>query len=746
MHAELQQRAAFYLTGKVSGGDQGPVEEFGMRPALLAGHRDLTRLRYDFPLVLVKESFDGAIAEPLSGLIDRALDQAALSGNDGARVRTHALKLEHELRSMAALGAGGSLPALIAEAARRVAPGSEAGLFADSLRRLQGTLNIEGELIVCDAALPARLSEHAWRAVQGKKAAAFRKNIDRLILQLNEILRGDAARSEAGRLPASLKASVGVAYEDAFDFEQLSRLLRRVSAASPQTGARRQQIESTLHVLTSQRFYVTPGGDIEPYRLQFDSCAQAAAAFRKRLPAMADLVRAMTAAELEIEGALGGSRLDTLDRQLGDHGLDARDRAQFPDYLVCINAQDLQAMEYDALMEIYASGVPMKVLVQTDDLLPMRLDGTGHPAFGARSRQLASAAIGLNEVYVLQSASSNLVRCRDRILDAMNYAGPALISVFSGASGHVGDLPPYLNAAAARESRAFPAFSYDPSAGRDWASRFALGDNPQVERDWPLHKFAYEDAEHQRGSEDVEFTLIDFVACDRRYATHFATVVPAQESEAMAPVGDCLDREGGSFPDRFPSLLMVDRENTLQRVIVDGSLIQEARRCREAWHSLQELGGIHNSHAEKLLARERQSREEARTDATTATTSATPVDAEGAAKNAGAPTKPGATPVTAGVAPSAVPSAEPEAQHASGEPYIETARCSSCNECIQLNNKMFAYDANQQARIVDPDAGTYRELVEAAESCQVAVIHPGKPRNPAEPGLEELLKRAEPFL
>jgi len=58
---------------------------------------------------------------------------------------------------------------------------------------------------------------------------------------------------------------------------------------------------------------------------------------------------------------------------------------------------------------------------------------------------------------------------------------------------------------------------------------------------------------------------------------------------------------------------------------------------------------------------------------------------------------------------------------------------------------MFAYDENQQARIVDATAGTYRQLVEAAESCQVAVIHPGKPKNPAEPGLEELLKRAEAF-
>jgi hypothetical protein len=59
---------------------------------------------------------------------------------------------------------------------------------------------------------------------------------------------------------------------------------------------------------------------------------------------------------------------------------------------------------------------------------------------------------------------------------------------------------------------------------------------------------------------------------------------------------------------------------------------------------------------------------------------------------------------------------------------------------------MFAYDANKQASIVNTDAGTYQQLVEAAESCQVAIIHPGKPRNPNEPGLNELLKRAQPFL
>ena len=58
---------------------------------------------------------------------------------------------------------------------------------------------------------------------------------------------------------------------------------------------------------------------------------------------------------------------------------------------------------------------------------------------------------------------------------------------------------------------------------------------------------------------------------------------------------------------------------------------------------------------------------------------------------------------------------------------------------------MFSYDSNKQAFIADINAGTFAQLVEAAENCQVAIIHPGKPRNPNEAGLEDLIKRAEAF-
>ena len=59
---------------------------------------------------------------------------------------------------------------------------------------------------------------------------------------------------------------------------------------------------------------------------------------------------------------------------------------------------------------------------------------------------------------------------------------------------------------------------------------------------------------------------------------------------------------------------------------------------------------------------------------------------------------------------------------------------------------MFAYDGNKQAFIANLKAGTYAQLVEAAENCQVAIIHPGKPQNPNEAGLDDLLKRAEAFM
>ena len=733
MEADTQAHVAFFLTGRRPSEHLDAVDGLGLRPALFAGYRELTQLRYDFPLVLVAGRTDNLFAQSLSGLFDSALASAA-QGTDGERIRKHALRLEQEIRVLAAGGAAGSLSALWDKAAARVAKGDDKSC-EDSLRRTRAAIKLDGDLADCDAALPARLLQHAWAAVQAQKAERFRKDLDRVVLKLSDILKADFARSEAGRSADHLKAAVGSGFGDAFDFEAMSRMLATALPQDQFPESRRKRIRAMLEVLNTQQFFRAPaapakkGGSAQSYCFLFDSCADALAAFRERLPKLIELAKAIAIAELEIDGQYSESKHDALFEQFGANGLDPQDLAPFPDYLVCVNAGKLQAQEHAQLMEILSSSLPIKVLLQIDDILEESTKVAGSLTAGLRSRQIANMAIGLNEVYVLQSASSNLFRFRERMLRGLAYRGPALFSVFSGASAEASDLPPYLMAAAAMESRAFPAFTYDPSAGANWASRFFLDANSQVDLDWPIQGFAYEDDQHQRVSEDLAFTLVDFVASDRRYAGHLARVPRSKWNGSMIAVDESLSRDRKGLPDKVPSVLMVDADNVLQKVIVDERLIREARRCREMWHSLQELGGVHNSHAEKLLARERKAWEERMLQEAETIAAAVPA---------------AAAPATASTT-AAAPAAEQEPERSPDEAYIETARCSTCNECTTINNKMFAYDGNKQAYIADIKAGTYAQMVEAAESCQVSIIHPGKPRNPKEPCLEELLKRAEAF-
>ena len=737
MEADTQAHVAFFLTGRRPSELLDAVDGLGLRPALFAGYRELTQLRYDFPLLLVSGRTDKLFAQSLSGLVDDALAGIA-RGSDAERIRKHALRLEQEIRVLAAGGATGSLSALWDKAAGRLAKGADKS-FEDSLRRTRAAIKIDGEIADCDAALPARLLQHGWAAVQKQKAEGFRKELDRVVLKLSDILKADYERSEAGRSAKHLKAAVGSGFGDAFDFDAMSRLLSKALPKDAFPESRRKRIRELLDVLNAQQFFPAPAAPAKKaaaakhYSFLFDSCGDALAAFRERMPKLIELAKAIAVAELEIDGQYSESKHDALFEQFGANGLDPQDLAPFPDYLVCVNAGKMQAQEHAQLMEILSSSLPIKVLLQIDDILEESAAGEGGLTSGMRARQIANMAIGLNEVYVLQSASSNLYRFRERMLRGLAYRGPALFSVFSGASARASDLPPYLMSAAAMESRAFPAFTYDPSAGPNWASRFYLEANSQVDLDWPIQGFVYEDEQHQRVSEDLAFTIVDFVASDRRYARHLARVPRSKWNGSMIAVDESLSRERKGLPDKVPSVLMVDADNVLQKVIVDEKLIREARRCREMWHSLQELGGVHNSHAEKLLAREKKAWEERMQQEAEAHAAAAPAAAAPAAS-------------TAAAAPAAASTAaEEEPQRSPDEAYIETPRCSTCNECTTLNPKMFGYDGNKQAYIADINAGTYAQLVEAAESCQVSIIHPGKPRNPKEPGLEELQKRAEPF-
>ena len=114
--------------------------------------------------------------------------------------------------------------------------------------------------------------------------------------------------------------------------------------------------------------------------------------------------------------------------------------------------------------------------------------------------------------------------------------------------------------------------------------------------------------------------------------------------------------------------------------------------------------------------------------------------------SAASPTAAGTAGATAAAAPGATATAGAETEEGLVlEPYIDSARCTTCNECTNLNKKLFAYNADKQAYIKDPRAGTFQQLVLGAERCPVAIIHPGTPLNPKEKDLAKWVKRAEKF-
>jgi len=170
MDANTQAHVAFFLTGRRPSEHLDAVDGLGLRPALFAGYRELTELRYDFPLVLVLGRADSLFAQSLSGLIDDALGTVA-QGSDGERIRKHVLRLEQEIRALATGGAVGSFSALWDKAAGGLAKAKGADKsFEDSLRRTRAAIKFDGEVADCDAALPSRLLQHAWAAVQKRKA------------------------------------------------------------------------------------------------------------------------------------------------------------------------------------------------------------------------------------------------------------------------------------------------------------------------------------------------------------------------------------------------------------------------------------------------------------------------------------------------------------------------------------------------------------------------------------------------
>lgn len=689
-------------------------------PALLHCRRDLASLRHDYPLILADHGSCRGI-EPLTSVVNNLLQRIAPRGPKGEKMRRRALRLEQEIRSLIFQKQTGPLSKLWSMAAENLSaqPGlseEEKLSLREDLQALRSALDVEGEVIGCDAGTADRAMRHLWRRTHGARVGRGGAQLRELAIRLNDMLRSDDLESEESRQPEALRGALGSHFDGLIDFQALSQTVLGSRPHARMPAKRRQRIEWALGVLREEKFF---GANDVPYEFAFASCTGALAEFKRRLPCAVDLIKAIRIAALELENHYRDETHDPILESFDATSLTADELRWFPSYLVSFREQDCTASDRAELIEILSSDLPIKLVLQVDHLFdPDSL--TTDPW----RTQLASMATNLGSSFVLQAATSNLSEMAGRLAEGLTATGPALFCLFS--PGEDSALPPYLAAAAAIESRLFPTLVFDPDKGDTLAECFSLDGNPQCERAWPVHPFTYEDGQMQVFTEDLPFTAVDFLAAEPAAAAAFQPEPQTGAGEEMIPLAEYL-QAGEQTPGRVPFVMVVGPDDRLQRAALTSAAVHLAQRIARRWHSLQELGGINNSHACLALAESRRTGESPKPAA-----SSTPEPARAAS--------PDENKVAA-----AQGDAKPEVPVSRDEARIDSQQCISCDECVNRNSRMFAYNENMQAVITDLTAGTYRDLVEAAESCKMAIIAPGKPWNPDEPGLEELLLRAEPF-
>jgi ferredoxin len=397
--------------------------------------------------------------------------------------------------------------------------------------------------------------------------------------------------------------------------------------------------------------------------------------------------------------------------------------------------------------------------------------------FQSYRTELGYLGIGHRQAVVSQSSPARYLHLLTGYLSALDATRTSLHIVNTGLRQQTqgAALNAWLVAGSALEGRAHPFFHINPAAGDTAAARMDFSENPQPEADWPLHPFEYRDENGTAASTDVAFTFADYALLIERLRDHFKLIPPEVDSAALVPVDEYLYLDPEQAYQRIPFIWAEDGNAILRRLIVSRELVLACQDRQNYWRSLQELAGVRNRYVElaiektqeeerakaaeekeRLQAEHQQEVEQVRNEAAaeamqrlTQVIMGMDLSAATPGFAAPAPAKRAETQTAEGEVleqAEAQQAAEEEEEEISfDEAFIDSMLCTSCNDCIGINSLLFVYNENKQAILGDVKAGTFAELVQAAEICPARCIHPGKPLNPEESGLEELIARAAPF-
>ncbi len=770
----------------------------GILPALLNPYRDASVIRYQYPLYLVPPdgTEQAVLAKPVGEHLLDAIDEFAL-GDDNARILKDNLPwIERYIRQKLADPDPVEAPGFFASAATAMQeqldlePESREVLAAD-LARLADAIAPGGQFLGYGPHTSLHLMVHAIRHRHDDRREAFRQQVSKHIHGLRSLLeveKAKAATSEEGR---KSKTEAGAASQY-FDTSALSGMLgQRAHGSVDMIAERRERIEQALQTLQSWQddpVLVRFVGKLDDPALtdlpalevvtSNTPCTTAAEVFAEDAAQFAQLFAAARIAALEIDGnydpAIHDSWFASFDWQAFSD-----EEMQLVTRVVALASADYLAGDgLSSFSHLLGSRLPVQVLtwVRAYDNPAAR---AGEGPFDTYRFELAYFGVGHRHVVVAQSSAARHQDLLSGFLCALdsNRTGLHLINRGTQSRTEKPLLDAWFVASAALEGRAHPYLLVNPDRGDHAAERVSFTGNPQADGDWPVEKLEFRSADGEVTEMDLAFTFADYALLMPELHEHFRVVPAGFEAPNLVTVDEFLGA-GEVVVDRLvPFVWGIDDKGVLVRLVVSRTLVFACRDRLNYWRTLQELAGVQNFYVEAAVDRiieeqqaaieaEREQLKKAHEEELESARSEAAGEAMGqlvdvlmgadlssvVADGGQLATMPTPLPTTetetasdVSPEPEPEPEEEPEEELSFDEPWLDTSMCTTCDDCMGVNKMMFAYNSDKQAIIKDVNAGTYADLVAAAEICPAKCIHPGKPLNPNEPGLDELVARAAPF-
>jgi pyruvate-ferredoxin/flavodoxin oxidoreductase len=514
-----------------------------------------------------------------------------------------------------------------------------------------------------------------------------------------------------------------------------------------------------------------------------DSPSMAMGLFEGHMAKMAEGFKAVRKAELELDGEYEPDKHDAMFQYFDWHQFTDEEFRLCPPVVVIGGDGALYDIGFQNLSRLLMSGKPVKVMT-LDTQVYSNTGGqactSGFIGQVSDMAQYGKAQQGKEEVrkefglitaahrtsFMLQGSTANTSHLIEGFINGLNTKRPAVFNIYCPCMpehGIADDMSKHQSRLAI-ESRAYPIWTFDPDRGKTFAECINLEGNPAQDQLWPSYKLNYVSEDGTPAEMELPLTFADFAVTEARFRKHFKKAPRETWNDDMVHVAEFITLSEEEREDKFPFIWAVDNKQRLTRLIVSLPVVKSCEERLDFWLMLRALGGVEAEEVD-LEAIKQQARAEV------ATSLAQGLLQLAGGGNGGAATLPAAAPAqqpavsTADVQPAAAtPPAPAQAEKPQPEattpaaaaatpagsgngqmPSIESVECTACGECIQVNPKMFAYNAKKQAEIVDPTAGTFKDLVKAAEKCPSRAIHPGDPLDPNEKGLEKLLKRAAKF-